>query len=212
MTRLSKLWNISLYFVPLLLAGFISPGVVTAQNGPYNLTVEGLVMRGETPSIYKTVVLTTSAGETLEGQTDHTGRFRLTGTVTGDSGTLEIKSMSDIISYGSVPLTWSAGGPGEKYLTANLVTDGVKLNAVGSELPPTPTSFFDEYTETPAVDNTPVTAPNDELMTVTATPVPLQEQPKSSGVDLLMVILLILGILLGVGLLGGGIYFLKRGS
>ncbi len=196
----------------LLIVLFLFSPAVLAQGGPYNLTIEGAVRRNSgTPAAYKTVILTTTANEILKTETDWEGRFTLTGAVTGDSGVLEVKSESGVTSFGSVAVTWAAGGPGDKYLTANLSTDGTALEATGSELPPTSTPSLFEVT--------PATLPTATVVNNRDAPPALSDNNSPTapsptlddgGSNLFLLLILSLGGLIGLGLIGGGVFYLVR--
>ena len=195
---------------PLLFAiRILLPPVALAQGGPYQVVIEGTVTQANgSPMAYKPVILTTTAGEVIETQTDYRGQFRLEATVTGDGGTLEVKSsFSDRVSYGTVPLTWAAGGPGEKYLVVNATSDGSSLTVEGTEPPVS--------TEVPAapvgpVETTP-TPPPASAGTPVAAPTAPPETPAATG-SIGVLPFLVCGGLVGLGLIVGGVVFLMRKS
>ncbi|MCG3211843.1 MAG: hypothetical protein FOGNACKC_05489 [Anaerolineae bacterium] len=206
--------------LPLILGGGLLlvglwlawPPPAYGQNGPYSLVIEGRVTRqGGAPGMLKPVALTTALGETLETKTDADGYFTLTGSVEADGGLLEVRSgaVADI-SFGQMAVTWAAGGPGEKRLTVNLITDGKKLWSDATE-PPYPAPLPGETIaggKTPAAP--PVTLPT--TTPPTATPVPQPEPPagERSATWVVVALLVGVGLIAGLALLAGGLLLLRR--
>lgn len=212
--------------LPLILGGGLLlvglwlawPPPAYGQNGPYSLVIEGRVTRqGGAPGMLKPVVLTTALGETLETKTDADGYFTLTGSVEADGGLLEVRSGAvSEISFGQMAVTWAAGGPGEKRLTVNLITDGKKLWSDATE-PPYPAPLPGETIVGDAPPIAPSTAPPVALPTTTpptATPVPSPEPPEPAGersATWVVVALLVgVGLIAGLALLAGGLLLLRR--
>lgn len=207
--------------IPLIVAGLLLgiglaltvPPLAYGQGGPYRLVIEGQVYREQMgPAMNTPVLLTTSLGETLKTKTDGNGFFTLTGEVMADGGSLEVRSGAvSTVSFGQMSVTWAAGGPGDKFLTVNLLTDGDTLWSdateppypaplPGEEEPPTPTPWG-LPTTAPTPAPTPVLAGGDAAPTP-----PVNEAADSLGWS--GVVLLGLIGLGAVGLLGAGLVLL----
>jgi len=204
--------------IPLALAGLLLgiglaltvPPLAYGQGGPYRLVIEGQVYRDQMgPALNTPVLLSTSLGETLKTKTDGNGFFTLTGEVMADDGTLEVRSGAvSTVSFGEMSVTWAAGGPGDKFLTVDLLTDGDTLWSDATE-PPYPAPLPGEAeppTPTPWV--LPTTAPTPAVMdagAVAPTPESPGETDELPGWVSGVMCLIGLG---AAGLLGAGVFLL----
>lgn len=213
--------NGALAMTALLAAVWLArPLPARSQSGPYTLIIEGRVTneRGA-GEMLKPVSLTTPQGETLAGKTDVEGYFTLSGPVDADAGVLEVKTPGGTTSLGQMNVIWAAGGPGEKRLVVNLITDGDKLWSDATEPPyPGPLPGEEAPPATPIPPPTAITAValSTATPTVPAVDTPLSppaDEPTETGGNTWLTALIVgIGLVAAVLLLGGGLMLLRRNS
>lgn len=214
--------NGALAMTTLLTAMWLArPLPAYGQSGPYYLIIEGRVTNErDSGEMLKPVILTTPQGETLEGKTDAEGYFTLSGSVEADAGTLEVRTPGGTTSLGQMNVIWAAGGPGEKRLVIDLITDGDKLWSDATEPPyPAPLPGEEAPPATPVPPPTAITA----VALSTATPTvpavdtpasPPAEKPAGTGGNgwLAALMVVVIGLVAAALLLGGGLMLLRRNS
>ena len=202
----------------ILLISLLLVQTALAQSAEvYNLTIEGQVTNANTgvPKAFVNVSLKTNQGEQMTVQADGTGHFTMIGVVRGDSGQLFVKSaFAENVVFGQMSLSWSAGGYGDKHLAADLVVgnDGemtVKDGGTEAPLPNEPATGGPTLpTVTPSIAQT--NTPPSSTPPGAATPEPAEEE--TGGGNGLVIVLGVIGLLMGVALIGGGVWWLKKGK